>query len=153
MSEKINKLDRSSLKFNQGAILILVSLAFIFNFYWFVACVSLIMLTGSIFPKASLFKLIYFFVFKPLGIIRPNIVEEDSTPHLFAQGMGGVFLGGSFLLLDFTNQQFAGWLLAILVVALAFINLTTNFCAGCFIYFQLNKFGIFPIKFSGKQHA
>jgi hypothetical protein len=88
-----------------------------------------------------------------LGIIKPKIVEEDNTPHLFAQGLGGIFLAASFLFLEFTNQQFAGWFLSIIVVALAFINLATNFCAGCFIYFQLNKFGIFSKKQVRKQHV
>jgi len=153
MHEKINRLDRSSLKFNQGAIVFLVSMAFVFNINWLVAFVSLVMLAGTVLPKAGLFKLIYFSILKPLGIIKPKIVEEDNTPHLFAQSFGGLFLALSFLFLNFTNQQFTGWLLSIIVVALAFINLTTNFCAGCFIYFQLNKLGIFSNKQTRKQHA
>ena len=146
------KLDRSSIKFNQGAIVVILSIAFLFNLNWLVAFVSIIMLIGTFIPKAGLFKLMYFHIFKPLGIIKPRIVMESNTPHLFAQGMGGVVLAVAFSLLFFANQIFAGWLLSLVVVALAFINLTTNFCAGCFIYFQLNKIGIFSGQ-SGKQHA
>ena len=146
------KLDRSSIKFNQGAIVFILSIAFLFNLNWLVAFVSIIMLIGTFIPKAGLFKLMYFYIFKPLGIIKPRIVMESNTPHLFAQGMGGVVLAVAFSLLFFANQIFAGWLLSLVVVALAFINLTTNFCAGCFIYFQLNKIGIFSGQ-SGKQHA
>jgi len=138
MSDNNLKLDRSSLKFNQGAIVVLVSIAFLFNLYWLVAFVSLVMLIGSIIPKAGLFKLIYNYIFKPIGLIRSNVVQESNTPHLFAQGLGGVVLAASFLLLSFTSHQFAGWTLSVIVILLAFINLTTNFCAGCFIYFQLN---------------
>ena len=135
-----NILDRSSIKFNQGAIVVLVSIAFIFNLNWLVVLVSVVMLIGTLFPNAGLFKLIYLHVFKPLEIIKPDVVNEDNTPHLFAQGLGGVVLAVSFVLLNFTEQQLAGWLLSIIVMALAFINLSTNFCAGCFLYFQLNKF-------------
>jgi len=149
---QVEKLDRSSIKFNQGAIVVLVSIAFLLNLYWLVALVSLVMLAGTAFPKTGLFKLTYFYVFKPLGIIKPHIVKESNAPHLFAQGMGGVVLAAAFLLLNFTDQNFIGWFLSLLVVALAFINLTTNFCAGCFIYFQLNKIGIFS-GYSGKQHV
>ena len=153
---KENILDRSSLKFNQGAIVVLVSIAFIFNLHWLVALVSLVMLVGTMLPNAGLFKLIYLHIFKPLGLIKPDVVKEDNTPHLFAQGMGGVVLAASFLFLNFTQQQLAGWILSIIVIALAFINLSTNFCAGCFIYFQLNKLFRntgFHHKYSEKQNA
>jgi hypothetical protein len=146
------KLDRSSIKFNQGAIVVLVSIAFLLNLYWLVAFVSLVMLIGTLFPKAGLFKLTYFYFFRPLGIIKSQIVKESNTPHLFAQGMGGVVLAVAFLLLNFTDQNFIGWFLSLVVVALAFINLTTNFCAGCFIYYRLNKMGIFS-SYSGKQRV
>jgi hypothetical protein len=146
------KLDRSSIKFNQGAIVVLVSITFLLNLYWLVAFVSLVMLIGTLFPKAGLFKLTYFYFFRPLGIIKSHIVKESNTPHLFAQGMGGVVLAVAFLLLNFTDQNFIGWFLSLVVVALAFINLTTNFCAGCFIYYRLNKMGIFS-SYSGKQRV
>jgi len=153
MPVQINKVDRSALKFNQGAIVTLTAVAFIFNINWMIAFVTIVLIIGTIFPKAGLFKLIYFHIAKRFVIIKPNIVEENDTPHLFAQGMGGVFLSISFLLLEFANQQFVGWTLSLLVLALAFVNLTLNFCAGCFIYFQLGKLGIFARKVSEEQNA
>jgi len=153
MTVKMSKLDRSALKFNQGAIVSLTAVAFVFNINWLIALVAIVLITGTIFPKAGFFKLIYFHIAKRLNLIKPKIVEEDNTPHLFAQGMGGVFLSISFLLLEFTNQQFVGWTLSLLVLVLAFVNLTLNFCAGCFIYFQLGKLGVFPHKLSENQHV
>ncbi len=146
------KIDRSALRFNQGAIVILVSIAFLFNLNWLVALVSLVMLVGTLLPKVGLFKLTYLHIAKPLGIIKPQIVNESNTPHLFAQGLGGVVLAAAFLLLNFTDQNIIGWFLSIVVVALAFINLTVNFCVGCYIYYQLTKIGIFS-NYSGKQHV
>ena len=146
------KIDRSALKFNQGAIVILVSVAFLFNLSWLVALVALVMLLGTAFPKAGLFKLAYLYIAKPLRIIKRQIVNESNTPHLFAQGLGGIFLVVAFLFLNFTDLSFLGWFLSIVVVALAFINLTVNFCVGCYIYYQLTKIGIFSNS-PEKQHV
>jgi Domain of unknown function (DUF4395) len=146
------KIDRSALKFNQGSIVILVSVAFLFNLNWLVALVSLVMLVGTLLPRAGLFKLTYHHIAKPSGIIKPEIINESITPHLFAQGLGGVVLGVAFFLLNFTDQNFIGWFLSIVVVALAFINLTVNFCVGCYIYYQLTRIGIFQNS-PRKQHV
>jgi hypothetical protein len=141
MNSKISKFDRSALKFNQALIVLLTGTAYLLNIPWFIAITSAVMLIGTIFPNAGLFKLIYKHIAKPIGIIKPNIVEEDNSPHQFAQGLGGVFLVVSFVALT-AKLIILGWILALIVLTLAFINLTVNFCAGCFIYFQLHKLGI-----------
>ncbi len=145
MNNTINKLDRSAIKFNQGSIVVLTAIAFLFSLPWLIAFIAAVMLVGTIFPKAGLFKLIYKHIAKPLGIIKQNIVDENNSPHQFAQGLGGVFLAASFIALN-AKLTALGWILALIVLALAFINLTFNFCMGCFIYFQLNKTGLFRVK-------
>jgi len=145
MSYKNSKLDRSAIKFNQGSIVIFTALAFLLNIPWLVAFTAVVMLTGTIFSKAGLFKLTYKYIVKPTGLIKPNVVEEDNSPHQFAQGLGGVFLAVSFIALT-AKMAVLAWILALIVLALAFINLTVNFCAGCFIYFQLHKFRILKSK-------
>jgi hypothetical protein len=136
------KLDKNALRFNQGSIVILTAAAFLLQLPWLVIITAAVLLTGTIFPSAGLFKLIYFHIARPLGILKPLIVEEDSAPHQFAQGLGGVFLLLSFISLQL-NLSILGWALALIVLALALINLTVNFCLGCYIYFQLNKLGLF----------
>ena len=145
MSYKISKLDRSALKFNQASIVVLTAVAFLFNIPWLIIFTSAVMLIGTIFPYAGLFKLVYKYIVKPIGIVKPNIVEEDNSPHQFAQGLGGIFLAVSFVAL-IAKFIILGWILAFIVLALAFINLTVNFCAGCYIYFQLHKFGVLQSK-------
>jgi len=145
MSYKISKLDRSALKFNQASIVVLTAVAFLFNIPWLIIFTSAVMLIGTIFPYAGLFKLVYKYIVKPIGIVKPNIVEEDNSPHQFAQGLGGIFLSVSFVAL-IAKFIILGWILAFIVLALAFINLTVNFCAGCYIYFQLHKFGVLQSK-------
>ncbi len=153
MNASINKLDRSAIKFNQGSIVLLTAAAFIFDVPLLVAFTAAVMLIGTIFPEAGLFKLVYKFAAKPLGLVKPNVIEEDNSPHQFAQGLGGVFLAVSFIALV-AGLSVAGWVLALIVLVLALINLTVNFCLGCYIYFRLNKMGLFQSKAeSGRGNA
>jgi len=138
----IKKLDRNALRFNQGAIVFFTAAAFLLQLPWLIAFVAAVMLIGTAFPGAGLFKLIYLKIVKPLGILKPKIVEEAGAPHQFAQGLGGFFLVLSFIALQF-NLDVIGWALSLIVLALALVNLTVNFCLGCYIYFQLNKLRIF----------
>jgi Domain of unknown function (DUF4395) len=144
---QLPRLDRAALQFNQLSIVALLMVALILNVPMIVAFVAIVMLAGTIIPSAGLFKLTYAYVVKPLKLLRPNVVEEDNTPHLFAQGLGGIFLVASYLALA-VHWPVIGWSLAIIVVALATVNLTLNFCVGCVIYFQLQKAGFFVKTFT-----
>ncbi|MBT5773856.1 MAG: DUF4395 family protein, partial [Dehalococcoidia bacterium] len=72
-----------------------------------------------------------------------NVHPEDPMPHQFAQAVGAIFLlaATAALLADATA---IGWTLNLIVTALAFINLTVQFCVGCFMYFQLDRIGLLP---------
>ena len=139
MNPNIKKIDKTSLKFNQACIVLFTALSFLLNTPWIAALVGIIMLLDTLIPGTGLFKLFYKNIIKPLKLLKPQIVEENSSPHRFAQGLGGSFLLLSFILLQYTGLIFLGWALSFIVIALAFINLTLDFCAGCFIYFQLQK--------------
>ncbi|MEJ2615667.1 MAG: DUF4395 domain-containing protein [Ignavibacteriaceae bacterium] len=139
MENTNEKIDKTSLKFNQGSIVVLSGLAYLFNIYWLVAFVGVVLLLDTLIPGAGLFKLFYKHIVKPLNILNPNISNESRAPHQFAQGLGGSFLLLSFILLLYFNSAFFGWTLSFIVIALAFVNLTLDFCAGCFIYFQIQK--------------
>jgi hypothetical protein len=77
-------------------------------------------------------------VLRPAGLLRPDMHVEDATPHRFAQGLGAaVLLAASAALL--AGAVALGWGLACVVIALAAINLIFGFCAGCFVYFQLQR--------------
>jgi hypothetical protein len=77
---------------------------------------------------------------KPRGWLKPNVLDDDPRQHLFAQGLGGVFLVLSTAAL-LLGLPLLGWALAGAVVVLAAINLFLGFCLGCFIYFQLGRRG------------
>ena len=53
--------------------------------------------------------------------------------------LGAVFLPASAILL-FTGATTAGTVLALIVVALALVNLVFHFCAGCFLFLQIARF-------------
>jgi Domain of unknown function (DUF4395) len=77
-------------------------------------------------------------VLRPAGLLRPDVHAESAAPHRFAQGMGaGVLL---IALAAFAlGGPALGWGLSLLVIALAAVNLFFGFCAGCFVYFQLER--------------
>lgn len=137
----IAKVDHTALRFNQASIIVLLILGFVLDQRWVVALVAAVMLIGTWWPGAGLFKLIYARGLKPLGLLKPNPVIDTPQPHLFAQGIGGLFLLASTLAL-FLGAPVLGWVLAGIVVVLAAVNLFLGFCVGCFMYYQLARRGV-----------
>ena len=91
-------------------------------------------------PRSSVVRLA---TLLPLGLLRADVRAEDPMPHQFAQGLGGVFLFAAAAAL-FAGATPLGWTLNWLVSALAFVNLTVQFCVGCFVYLQLDRVGLLP---------
>lgn len=136
-----SRVDHSALRFNQACIITLLVLAFLFDQIWLVALVGAVMLIGTIWPGAGLFKLIYARWLKPAGLLRPDVREDDPAPHLFAQGLGSIVLILAVAAL-WAGATTVGWALAGIVVALAAVNLFLGFCMGCFIHYQFARRGI-----------
>ncbi len=129
------KLDPNVLKFNQIAIIAFLTVAFLLQQPIIVAFVAAVMLLGTFKPRLALFKNIYSSFVRPTLGIDKNLVEDDPRAHNFAQGVGGLVLVLSSLAFLF-GSGYAGWGLGIVVIALAGLNLTTNICVGCFLYYQ-----------------
>lgn len=137
----VKKVDTTALKFNQASIITLTLLGFLFSQPILVVFVGLVLALGTILPGAALFKQIYLKWLKPNNILKANVIDDDPAPHQFAQGVGAIFLlAGSIAL--FAGAVVLGWTLAWIVIILAAVNLVFNFCAGCFVYFQLDKIGL-----------
>lgn len=135
------KVDQSALKVNQAFIIGLLLAAFILDMVWLAAFVGLVMLAGTAVPGLALFKRIYQYVLKPAGLVKSHVITDNPEPHRFAQGFGGAIVLIATLVL-MTGQTFWGWSLVGLVILLAALNLFLGFCAGCFLYYQLNKLGV-----------
>ncbi len=139
------RVDQTALKFNQASIIVLTLAAFLLDLPWLVAFVAVVMAAGTLWPTASLFKRVYTDVVRPRGWLHSRVVQDNPEAHLFAQGVGAVFMIASSLALLVLNLPAVGWVLAWVVVVLAGINLFLGFCAGCFMYYQLERrFGIRP---------
>jgi len=125
-------------------------LAFVLNYvlqvpstWLLVALVGAVMLVGVANPELNLFRRFYLGVLKPRGIVKPRVVQEDATPHRFANGMGGSFLILASLAF-LANLAIVGWVLTWMVIALAFLNFAFDYCVGCQIYFQLDRLNLLP---------
>jgi hypothetical protein len=127
--------DTNILKFNQISIVSLIAIAFVLQFAPLVAVVGLVMLLGTLEPRLAVFKRLFTQVFQPVFKITPHLELDDPRPHNFAQGLGAVFLGISSLAF-LLGSVLIGWVIALLVLSLALLNLTTGICVGCFLYFQ-----------------
>ncbi|MEI8309050.1 MAG: DUF4395 domain-containing protein [Chloroflexales bacterium] len=132
------RVDRTALRVNQGFIVGLLAIGFVLSQPWLAALVATVMLVGTAAPGAALFQQIYHRLLKPTGLLKADIQAEDPAPHRFAQGLGGTVLALGVLAL-FAGQAIIGWSLVIVVIALAAINLAFGFCAGCFVYFQIQR--------------
>jgi hypothetical protein len=141
MSNETPTIDNSALKTNQAAIILLTLSGFVFDVPLLPAIVSAVMILGTFIPALALFKQFYRHVLKPAGLIAPAPLPGSARPHEFAQLFGGIVLGIGACLL-FAGETVAGWSLAWIVILLAATNLFLGFCAGCFVYFQLGRFGV-----------
>ena len=140
MTKKSKSVDHSSLKFNQGLIVLFLVLGFIFNAPYVAAFVAIVMISGTIFGRPGFFP-VYKWVLLPTGLVKPEILTDNPEPHRFAQGFGAAVLVAASILL-FLSYPTAGWILVWLVIALAVLNVVVGFCVGCAFYYWFNKLRI-----------
>jgi Domain of unknown function (DUF4395) len=152
-SHAIPRLDAHLAKFSQACVVILAGMAFLLNQRVIVLVAAIIMVLAALFPAISPFRLLYRAIIVPLHLLKPRVVEDDPAPHRFAQGVGAAFLIASTLVLFLTGAAVAGWTLDLIVFVLAAINLTSGFCAGCFVYYHLGRLGLLPrVRYEGGFH-
>ena len=119
-------------RFNQACVAVLTGLAFVLQWWPLVLATAVILaVTRFAGPRFGVFTQIY------VRIVRPRldgeIQTEEAAPPRFAQLLGTLFLGGAsitFLL----GGETVGWVLTLLVTALATLAATTRICVGCIVY-------------------
>jgi hypothetical protein len=142
MNQTISRqVDQSALQVNQTFIIGLLVTAFVLDSVWLVAFVGVVMLLGTAVPPLALFKRIYQHLLRPTGLVKPDVITDNPEPHRFAQGFGGVVVALALAAL-LAELSLLGWMLTAVVVILAALNLFLGFCAGCVVYYQLNRLGI-----------
>lgn len=137
----LRKVDHSGLKTGQAATIILLIVAFVLNSTLLVAFVALAQLLGALNSPFAPYRLLYQQVLKPSGLVKPNVIDDNPEPHRFAFLVGALFNGVAALAL-LANAPTLAWVLVGIVIVLANLNFWLNFCAGCLMYYQLNRLGV-----------
>lgn len=138
--DALKPVDHAALAVNQATIIALLVIGFILDAPLLAGLVALFMLGGAVFAQPG-FGWIYRLALRPLGLVKPDVLHDNPEPHRFAQAFGGVVVAAGFIAL-LTGLTGLGWTLVWLVVALAALNLFVGFCAGCAVYYWLNRLGV-----------
>ncbi len=129
--------DRSALRFGQISLITVLAIGFVLGIQAFIVVGAFMLGTALVAPRIAPQLLVYRALVRR-GIVRTEIHDEDPTPHRFAQKMGfGVLAIG--VISSIIGLSAVAWGAAIMVIALALINVTTGFCAGCFVHAQLAR--------------
>ncbi len=106
-----------------------------------VALVALAQLLGALDVPYGPYRLVYKALLVPAGILKPKVSMDNPEPHRFAMLVGAIFNGVATAAL-LLGAPAVGWALVAIVVVLANLNFWLNFCVGCLMYYQLNRFGV-----------
>jgi hypothetical protein len=137
----VAKVDHNAIKFNQVSIAVVSSAAYLLDRPHLAGLLALVLAVATARPSWGLFRILYQRVALRFRLLQPHVLDDDPAPHRFAQGVGAAFLALGWLALG-VQAATLGWLLVILVAALAMVNVVFDFCAGCFVYYQLRRFGL-----------
>ncbi len=136
----MNQVDITAIKFGQGLTAGMLAVAFLSDLWPVAAAVGAINLISALAPRLNPTVWLY----RQLGPaldLRPRLIEDEMRPHIFARGFSGaVTLAGAATV--WVGMPVLGWALTLMVAALAILNITVGFCAGCFTYYQLQRVGL-----------
>jgi hypothetical protein len=124
-------IDSRGPRTNQAVIGTLALAAFLTGAEWLVALLALQLAVGLTFGRRYCLPCLLYF-----ELIQPRVGEgriEDARPPRFANMVGVAFLGvatAAFL----AGLDTAGWILSLVVSALALLAASTGLCVGCETY-------------------
>jgi hypothetical protein len=129
-------IDSRGPRTNQAVIGSLSLLAFLFDLQWLPALLALQLLIGLTAGRRYCLPCLLWF-----EVLQPRFGEgriEDARPPRFANVVGVVFLTSATILF-IAGAATAGWVLTLIVAALALLAATSGICAGCEMYLWLAK--------------
>ena len=134
---KTFRFDRNALRFGQISLIVVLVIGFVLNIPYAIYGGALMLLSALFVPSWEPQLMIYrWFVHNNWA--NTAIYDEDPAPHRFAQQMGfGVLVIGTVAAI--LGSLVIAWAATLVVIALALLNVTTGFCAGCFVYAQIAK--------------
>lgn len=129
--------DRSALRFGQISLIVVLAIGFVLGIEELIYLGTYMLGAALVAPRVAPQLLLYRALVRR-GVVRTEIHDEDPTPHRFAQKMGfGVLLIGTVS--SIVGLSGLAWGAGLMVMGLALINVTTGFCAGCFVHAQLAR--------------
>ena len=135
MSTALPQVDVNIPRFNQGWVALLTGVAFVVQWWPLVAVTAAIVaVTRFAGPGFGLFTQLY------LRVVRSRlggpVATEWAAPPRFSQLLAVIFLTAASVLLV-TGLTVAGWVITLLVTALATLASAARICVGCIVYEQM----------------
>jgi len=84
--------------------------------------------------------LVYRYLVKPLRLMKSDYRLDNIQPHSFGQLIGALTVAIAVALL-MLGHDVAGWLVVWVLIGLTLVSYK-GWCIGCFMYYQLNRFGL-----------
>lgn len=133
--------DQQQIKFNMAMTALLLAVGYLLNSWIPVAIAIVSQFSGGLGLSIAPYRLLYIGIVLPSGLLKPRKIPDNHAPHRFAAFVGGLFdlIGVILIIMGF---QVAGWAFIGIVFVLSILNLFLGFCAGCFMYYIMNKFGV-----------
>ena len=129
-------IDARAPRANQAVIGTLALLAFVLDLEWLVALLALQLAVGLAFGRRFCLACVAYF-----ELLQPRLGEgriEDARPPRFANFVGLAFL--TYAAVAFVGgAATVGWILALVVAALALLAAATGLCVGCEAYLWLAR--------------
>jgi len=129
-------IDARAPRTNQAVIGTLALVAYLADWPWLVALLALQLAVGLTLGRRFCLPCLLYF-----EVLQPRLGEgriEDARPPRFANLVGVVFLGSATLALTL-GASTIGWVLALIVSALALLAATTGLCVGCEAYLWIAR--------------
>lgn len=140
----LERIDQTGLKVGTATTILLLAVAFLLNSWLVVLVVAVCQLASALGLSSAPYRLLYQHIVKPSGLLTPRIVRDNAEPHQFAMLLGAIFNGLGAVLIATAGEGIgiASWVLVGIVFLLANLQFWLNFCAGCWMYYQLNRLGV-----------
>lgn len=130
-------IDPRGPRFNQAVLTVALLAGFLLDVRIVAPIFAIVLLLGAAFgPKYGPFLRLYAEVIKPR--LSPPAELEDPRPPRFAAAVGVVFLTLATIAF-LAGATTLGWVLALIVAALAGLAAVTGICVGCEIYLFLAR--------------
>ena len=125
-------IDPRGPRFNQSVLAIGLALGFVLQFWYVAPVFAVVLFIGAAFgPAYGPFLRLYATAIKPR--LGPPAELEDPRPPRFAATVGVIFLAAATIAFV-AGATVLGWVLTLIVAALAGLAAATGICVGCEIY-------------------